>query len=120
MLGVIRIRGEINLRPDVKKALELLGLTNVNTLAVVEDTKSSRGMARTAKDRVTWGELSDETLKALEKLPARGEKVKRYRLHPPRGGFKNTIKRPIPKGELGYRGEKINELVMRMLPGGAD
>ncbi len=39
-----------------------------------------------------------------------------FRLHPPKGGFKGTIKRPFGAGgELGYRGEKINELLMRMI-----
>lgn len=116
MLGVIRIRGEMNLRPAVRKAIELLGLSKNNTIAVVEDNPSFRGMIQTVKDRVVWGELSKETLKALEKLPVKGEKVKRYRLHPPRGGFKKTIKRPRPDGELGYRGEKINDLIARMMP----
>jgi len=39
-----------------------------------------------------------------------------FRLHPPRGGFKGSIKKPVTmKGELGYRGEEINELIGRML-----
>ena len=39
-----------------------------------------------------------------------------FRLHPPRGGFKETIKKPYTqKGETGYRGPAINELIKRML-----
>ena len=39
-----------------------------------------------------------------------------FRLHPPRGGFKKSTKRPYNDGgELGYRGEAINELIKRML-----
>jgi len=120
MIGVIRIRGEMNLRPAVRKTLELLGLDRNYTLAVVEESPSFKGMVRTLKDRITWGELSEETLKALEKLPAKGDNIKRYHLHPPRGGFKKAIKWPRPKGELGYRGEKINELIKRMMPGGRE
>ncbi|HIH88254.1 TPA: 50S ribosomal protein L30 [Candidatus Bathyarchaeota archaeon] len=38
-----------------------------------------------------------------------------FRMHPPKKGFKRTVKRPYKdKGELGYRGEAINELVKRM------
>ncbi|MCX6767473.1 MAG: 50S ribosomal protein L30 [Candidatus Micrarchaeota archaeon] len=37
-----------------------------------------------------------------------------FRLQPPKGGFDDT-KRLYPAGACGYRGEKINELVMRML-----
>lgn len=48
-----------------------------------------------------------------------------FRLHPPKGGFKGSIKMPFKektedrpyrvKGELGYRGSKINELILRMI-----
>ena len=38
-----------------------------------------------------------------------------FRLHPPRKGFK-SVKNPITRGgDLGYRGEKINELLARMM-----
>jgi len=51
-------------------------------------------------------------------LKERGKKVDGelkpfFRLHPPRGGLKNS-KEPFPKGVLGYNKE-INELVERML-----
>ena len=50
----------------------------------------------------------------LNKLKERG--VRPYaRLHPPRGGFKKTIKKHFSAGgEYGYRGEKIDELFMKM------
>lgn len=39
-----------------------------------------------------------------------------FRLHPPSKGFKGKIKRSFSSGgELGYRGEKVNELLKRML-----
>jgi len=37
------------------------------------------------------------------------------RLHPPKGGFRKSIKRPYPNGELGYRGEDINRLLEKMV-----
>ncbi len=38
------------------------------------------------------------------------------RLHPPSGGFKGKINRPYKmKGEFGYRGNEINELIRRMV-----
>jgi large subunit ribosomal protein L30 len=47
-------------------------------------------------------------LKALTQL----KKV--FRLHPPRKGYKST-KRPFKDfGDLGYRGERINELILKM------
>ncbi|MEM1540289.1 MAG: 50S ribosomal protein L30 [Candidatus Bathyarchaeia archaeon] len=39
-----------------------------------------------------------------------------FRLHPPTKGFKGKIKKGYGMGgELGYRGEKINELLQRMI-----
>lgn len=39
-----------------------------------------------------------------------------FRLHPPKGGFYRTIKRAFQaSGELGYRGEKINALLKKMI-----
>ena len=39
-----------------------------------------------------------------------------FRLHPPRGGLRGSKKRSFKEGgALGYRGEKINELIERML-----
>jgi len=39
-----------------------------------------------------------------------------FRLHPPSGGFKRSVKKPIGAGgELGYRGAEINELLKKMM-----
>jgi large subunit ribosomal protein L30 len=39
-----------------------------------------------------------------------------FRLRPPKKGFKRKIKRSYPAGgELGYRGEAINDLLKRMM-----
>ncbi|MEB3846494.1 MAG: 50S ribosomal protein L30 [Desulfurococcales archaeon] len=63
-------------------------------------------------------ELADKLLAGelhYHKLEDKGVKPF-FRLHPPRGGFKKTIKRHFTnQGELGYRGEAINDLVIRML-----
>lgn len=38
------------------------------------------------------------------------------RLHPPKGGFRKSTKRPYKSsGELGYRGSEINRLAKRMI-----
>jgi len=38
-----------------------------------------------------------------------------FRLHPPRGGFYKSSKRPFAdRGELGYRGEGLHELLVKM------
>lgn len=37
-----------------------------------------------------------------------------FRLRPPKGGFKRSKKRHYPDGELGFRGEAINSLLVKM------
>ena len=85
------------------------------------------------RGRVTGGErLTDEYVKSLGfesvedlaraiaefKLDLKDVKgLKPYfRLHPPKGGFKRSTKRPYNDGgELGYRGPAIKELIKRMV-----
>ncbi len=51
----------------------------------------------------------------IEDLWRAGLKPK-FRLHPPRGGFKRSTRRAFSDGgELGYRGAEINSLVRRMI-----
>jgi len=60
-------------------------------------------------------ELSKAVLAGDFKLAALPGIKKVFRLHPPRKGYKAT-KRPFRDlGDLGYRGEKINELILRMV-----
>jgi len=57
--------------------------------------------------------LLDEKVK-WHKLDSKVKPV--FRLHPPRGGFKKSIKKPVKAGgELGYRGTDINDLIRRMI-----
>lgn len=51
----------------------------------------------------------------LTKLWRAGVK-RRFRLHPPKGGFKRSTRRAFSDGgETGYRGTEINSLVRRMI-----
>ncbi|MGQ9788305.1 MAG: 50S ribosomal protein L30 [Candidatus Hadarchaeaceae archaeon] len=150
-LAVIKIRGDINARQEVKDTLRMLGLARVNHCILVEDNDSVLGMLRKVKDYVTWGEIRADVLQQL--LAKRGKLIgdkrltdelvrgrlnlslaelaakvvgsnmkledvcikKVFRLHPPSGGFKST-KRPVKGlGDLGYRGDKINDLLIRMM-----
>lgn len=151
-LFVVRIRGGVDARKTVEATLTMLRMERNNYATILKESPSYLGMLRKAKDYVTWGEptvdtvklvletrgkitgdakVTDEVLKALgyesvEKIATAivaGEVefsqlngVKPFfRMHPPKKGFKRTVKRPYnDHGELGYRGEAINELVKRM------
>lgn len=140
MFVVIRIRGMVGVRKEIKHTLEMLRLHRKNHCVLIKETNSIKGMLQKAKDYITWGDISEDMLKKL--VEKRGRKLgnKRlnkeetekvfnevkskgkselikpvFRLTPPSKGFKHSIKQHYPKGELGYRKEKINELLKRMI-----
>jgi large subunit ribosomal protein L30 len=142
MYAVIRVRGKIHVKKEIKDTLNILRLNRVNHCVLIPKTPRMEGMIKKVKDWVTWGEISQKTLEILiskrgrllgNKKPEGKElkdildKIKKeetlksvknlkpvFRLNPPRKGYKN-IKQAFPRGALGYRGEKINELIERMI-----
>ncbi|MFH0829636.1 MAG: 50S ribosomal protein L30 [Candidatus Aenigmatarchaeota archaeon] len=142
MLAVIRLRGTVNMRKDKIETLRLMRLNRKMHCVLIPENKSYKGMIQMAKDYITWGTISDALLEKL--IAKRGrktgdvrlnaEEVKQiinelkngasanelgikpvFRLNPPSGGFKHGIKHAYPKGELGNRKEKINELLEKMI-----
>jgi large subunit ribosomal protein L30 len=115
-VAAILIRGTIGLRKDMKDTLTMLNINTKYRCAVLENTPVSNGMLFKLKDQITYGEISEETLKELDAKRPKGDK-KSYALHPPRGGFekKGTKKSFKDGGALGYRGDKMNDLIKRML-----
>lgn len=140
MYAIIRVRGSASVRKEVEDTLKMMRLNRKMHCVVLNNTDNVKGMLQKAKDWITWGEINDKVLKLL--VAKRGRKIgdKRlaneevdnvlnklretgktegikpvFRLTPPSKGFKHSIKQQYPKGELGYRGEKINELLKRMI-----
>jgi large subunit ribosomal protein L30 len=59
-------------------------------------------------------ELANAICDGKTELKVLPQLKKVFRLHPPRKGYKST-KRPFKDlGDLGYRGERINELILKM------
>jgi len=130
-LAVIRVRGNVNLSEEAHRTLKLLNLRRANNCTLIEDTPQNRGMLQKAKDYVTWGPANEKALNTI--LPRvsvqEGKKITgklllsksfselgadpQIRLHSPRKGYK-SVKRRYPRGDLGNRGEAINELLARM------
>ena len=154
MEAIIKLRGSVGIRPEIKHTLRLLRLHRVNHCVVVEENAYYKGMINKVKDYVAWGEISEDMVESLLKNRGRLEGGKRlteqylcdntpfgsfkelahvlyagevglnglreykikpvFRLHPPRKGHKG-IKRTVKQGgELGYHGDKINELLYKM------
>lgn len=154
MFAIIRLRGGVNVRPDIKYTLELLRLHRVNHCVIAEENEYSRGMIRKVKDYVAWGEISEEMLETMlrnrgrvtggdrlseviirdktsvssfnelaqalrsgqitmKELAAQGIKPV-FRLHPPRKGHRGVKRSYTQGGVLGYHGDKINDLLLKM------
>jgi len=63
--AAIRVRGTVNVNPNVKKTLQLLNLTRSNHCAIIEETSITKGMLNVAKDYITWGEIEKDVLSKL-------------------------------------------------------
>lgn len=129
-VAVVLVRGMVKVVRPVKETLAMLNLHRKNHGVVIENTPAYHGMLIKVKDYVTWGEIDDATFAELvqkrgqlsdgrgKALEVNGKKYKRYfALSPPRKGFgRKGIKRAFKiGGALGNRGEKMNDLVKRML-----
>ncbi len=118
-LAVVLVRGLICSRSDIRDTLVMLRLLRKNACVLVPDTPGVRGMLQKAKDYVTWGRIDQGTIAKLEsRAKAGGAGAKAvFHLHPPRKGFgRKGIKRSFAAGgALGDRGEKMNDLLQRML-----
>jgi len=82
MLAAVRVRGRTGIKGGISDTLDMLRLTRINHAVLVPETPSYLGMLRKAKDYITWGEISQETLEELlEKramLPGREKVTREY------------------------------------------
>lgn len=120
MITAIRIRGDVGLKKAVRETLFRLRLRRKYAcIALEKPTKEQIGMIHRLKDFVAFGEIDEAMYKKL--VEARGEKdvdgklKPFFRLHPPRKGIDAKKHFGVKKGVLGNHGNKLNELMERML-----
>lgn len=115
MIAAVKVRGSIDANDKARQTMDNLQLEKRNQLVVYEDEDSIRGMFSRAKDYITYGELEEETIEALEEK--KGDEVESgdsFSMTPPSGGFKDTKKQVGQGGSLGKR-ENMDELVQNMI-----
>lgn len=115
MIAAVRIRGLQDVRQKVSRTLDNLKLRKKHQVVVYEDDPAVEGMMKQAKDYIAYGEISDETVEALEERS--GEEVEHgtvVNLRSPKGGFKNTRKNTGQGGSLGER-DDMDQLLKRMV-----
>ncbi|MGC9099087.1 MAG: uL30 family ribosomal protein [Candidatus Micrarchaeia archaeon] len=134
LIAAIRVRGRVNVRESISTTLERLNLKRVNNLSLIRGSKSSIGMLQKCNDYITYGEISKDVLrKVLEKSGMNieedslenlfnGSKTPKelgikmpIRMRPPKHGYESTKRSFTVGGSLGYRAEKINDLIKRMI-----
>jgi len=71
--AIIRVRGHAGINQDVEDTMRMLNLTRPNHCTVVPRSDSVKGMLNKAKDYITWGEVSSETLARMIKFRGRLE-----------------------------------------------
>lgn len=119
-IAAIILRSFIDVPVDVRKTLFMLHLRKKHTCVVYPDKPTIRGMFQKAKDQLTWGTISEETFQLLvsrRKKKQAEDGTPYFHLSPPRGGFERRgIKNAFAdKGALGYRGDKMNDLIKKMI-----
>ena len=133
MIAIVRLRGRVNINEGIVRTLNQLHLPARNSCTLVQENGYYKGMLQKVKDYVTWGSIDKKGIEAiLPRIETTDPKAKidskaildckslkelkikpRIRLHPPRGGLK-AVTRHYPEGDLGNRGDEINNLLMKM------
>ncbi len=119
-IAVVRIRGTTGVKSGISDTMDMLSLYKKNTVSILPNEPTFLGMVKKVKDFATYGEVSEETIKLLmakRKNISKNEKIMSFTLSPPVGGFERKgIKASFSeKGALGYRAEKINDLLKKMM-----
>jgi len=119
MIVVIRIKGRVGLSYNLNETLNRLRIRKKYTCVVIKGTPEEMGMIDKLRDCVAYGQIKDDVYKELVKLRGKKDKDGKlkpfFRLHPPRKGIDSKKHFGVAKGVLGDNGDKINDLVLRML-----
>ncbi len=105
-LAAVLLRGHIKMNKQHRDTLKMLGLKKINTVVLLPENQIFKGMLKKVEGFVAWGEMSKELEHQLSS-------AKRHHVKPPKKGFK-SLKKHYPKGNLGYNGSEINNLIKRM------
>ncbi len=62
---VIRVRGVIGRTITIKKTVSLLRLNRTNHCVIIDNRPTYQGMLQKAKDVITWGELTHDSVRNL-------------------------------------------------------
>lgn len=115
MIAVIRIKGQVGIKNEIKETLKRLNLKKKYNCIVLENpSEVQRGMIKKIRDFVAYGEINEDNYKKLKETRGKNDS-NFFRLHPPRKGIDSKKHFGVNKGVLGDNKNKINDLILRML-----
>ncbi|MBW9223010.1 50S ribosomal protein L30 [Methanothermococcus sp. SCGC AD-155-E23] len=116
--AVVRVRGTVGVRRDIKDTLKMLRLHKVNHCVIVPETDTFKGMLEKVKDYVTYGEIDKDTLIKLilkrGRLPG-DEKVSEEKIKELTGMSLEELAEKIMKGEIQLKNTPLKP-VFRLHP----
>ena len=62
MYAVVRLRGGVKTRQDIRDTLAMLHLDRINHCVILPETPNYEGMIQKAKDYIAWGTVNPETV----------------------------------------------------------
>ena len=74
-IAVVRIRGIRNIKPQIKKTLELMRLNKANHCVLLNNTPQIKGMIQIVKDYVAYGNISLQSIERLVKNVVKRERI---------------------------------------------
>ena len=136
MILAIRISGHVEMPKDAEETLFRMRMRKKYSAVLLKETQESQNLLQVVRNFIAYGKIDQKTLeellskraKSLDKKKVDAKKTAEiilnegiektgikpfFRLHPPRKGIDSKLH--YPKGVLGDNGDKINELVRRML-----
>jgi len=116
---VVRVRGVIGAKRDVKESLRMLHLQRNHHAVLIDDRPAYLGMLRKVKNYVTWGEASKETVTLL--LKKRGRMIGDKKLsdeYAKKIGYEslNELADAICEGKVEYKNLPEIKPVFRLHP----
>ena len=77
MYAVVRLRGDVQVRPEIKNTLRMLRLHRINHCVILDENPHYEGMIQKAKDYIAYGIVDADTLADLLRLRGRLDGGKR-------------------------------------------
>jgi large subunit ribosomal protein L30 len=62
MYAVVRLRGGVKTRQDIRDTLSMMHLDRINHCVILPETPNYQGMIKKAKDYIAWGPINPDTL----------------------------------------------------------